>query len=138
MFGYSEVIRLTLITKDIDTYGRHSPYIDKSEIIDKGFAALGRHGIQYKSDVATICINPETNTLTTGWSKRMKKPLSQEQMDFLLSRNISFNNKNLSETELDKLEDKIPIILMKEGLDSNYDPLPVGKICESILDSINE
>lgn len=67
----------------------------------------------------------------------MKKPLSQEQMDFISSRNISFNNENPTGDEIDMLEDEISTILIKEGFDSNYDPLPVGKICESIIDSLN-
>lgn len=43
------------------------------EIIDKGLDAQGRHGIQYNSDLATICINPATNTITTGWRKRRRR-----------------------------------------------------------------
>lgn len=59
---------------------------------------------------------------------------SEKQKEFMetLGLNLDFNN--LSDDDYVLIEDTVGDELVYEGLDINYEPTSIGKMCESILD----
>lgn len=64
--------------------------------------------------------------------------LNEKQIDFLKSLGLDFDYENLTEDsdEWADIEERVGDELEYRGLDDNYYPNEIGKICESILDII--
>ena len=62
----------------------------------------------------------------------------KKQIDFLKSLGLDFDYANLTEDsdELADIEERVGDELEYRGLDDNYYPNEIGKMCESILDII--
>lgn len=56
----------------------------------------------------------------------------EKQIEFMDSMGLDFTD--LSDENLEKIEDVISEKLQKSGFDENYNVTDIGKMCESILD----
>lgn len=62
--------------------------------------------------------------------------LTEEQIEFLrkLGLNLDYENLNEDSDEWADIEERVGDELMYEGLDDDYAPNEIGKMCYSILD----
>ncbi len=62
--------------------------------------------------------------------------LTEEQIDFLkkLGLDLDYENLNEDSDEWADIEERVGDELMYEGLDDDYAPNEIGKMCYSILD----
>ena len=61
---------------------------------------------------------------------------TKEEIAFMRSLGLNFNFNELSDDEWIQIEETIGDKLSLSGLDENYNPNSIGKICESILGKI--
>lgn len=64
--------------------------------------------------------------------------LTEEQIEFLrkLGLNLDYENLNEDSDEWADIEERVGDELMYEGLDDDYAPNEIGKMCYSILDML--
>lgn len=62
---------------------------------------------------------------------------SEKQIGFMKKIGISINSfDNLSDEDVDLIEDKVSEHLQKKGFDKDYSATADGEMCESILDML--
>lgn len=59
---------------------------------------------------------------------------NENQIEFMKKIGISINFDNISDSDIDLIEEKVSKHLQEHGFDKEYLPTEDGKICESILD----
>lgn len=59
---------------------------------------------------------------------------NENQIEFMQNIGISINFDNISDKDIDLIEEKVSKHLQEHGFDKEYLPTKDGKICESILD----
>jgi hypothetical protein len=60
----------------------------------------------------------------------------KKQRDFLISLGLKLDFDNLSDDDLDLIEDTVADKLEISGFDLDYEPTEIGLMCESILDEL--
>ncbi len=60
----------------------------------------------------------------------------KKQRDFLISLGLNLDFDNLSDDDLELIEDTVADKLAISGFDIDYKPTEIGLVCESILDRL--
>lgn len=63
---------------------------------------------------------------------------TDEQIAFIKEIGIDVDFDNLSDADLDAIEEAVTDEYQIRGLDKDYEPTETGLMCESILDIMNE
>lgn len=63
---------------------------------------------------------------------------NNKQIEFMRNIGIDVDFDNLSDDDIINIEDKVADKYEMEGLDEKYNPTETGKMCESILDMMND
>ena len=58
---------------------------------------------------------------------------TDSEIAFMQSIGLDFDFDHLSDDEWEQLEDVVADRLAYDGLDEEYNPTPIGKLCEDIL-----
>lgn len=58
------------------------------------------------------------------------------QIEFMKKIGISINHKNISDTDILLIEEKVSEYLQEKGFNEDYSPNQEGEMCESILDML--
>ena len=60
---------------------------------------------------------------------------AKEQIAFMEAHGVAVNfSQKLTDSDFEKIEEKISLLLQKRGFDSAYKLTEIGEMCESILD----
>ncbi|WP_461218457.1 hypothetical protein [Lapidilactobacillus salsurivasis] len=60
---------------------------------------------------------------------------SKDQIEFMRNHGVKVDfEKTLTDDEYFQIDDVISTLLQTKGFDAEYEPTPIGKMCESILD----
>lgn len=60
---------------------------------------------------------------------------TEAQITFMKEQGITVEfSQKLTDSDFEQIEEKISLLLQKQGFDSAYKLTPIGEICESILD----
>lgn len=62
---------------------------------------------------------------------------SKKQVEFMKSIGIDIDYENISDNDMEKIEDVISQTLQESGFDKDYNITEIGKMCESILDNLS-
>lgn len=58
------------------------------------------------------------------------------QIEFMKKIGISINHKNISDSDILLIEEKVSEYLQEKGFNEDYSPNQEGEMCESILDML--
>jgi hypothetical protein len=61
------------------------------------------------------------------------KMFTSEEIKFMRSIGLDFDFDHLTEKEIEEIEDAVSDRLEFDGLDEDYNPTPIGSLCEDIL-----
>lgn len=59
------------------------------------------------------------------------------QIEFMKKIGISINHKNISDSDILLIEEKVSEYLQEKGFNEDYSPNQEGEMCESILDMLS-